>query len=62
MDFRQLEAFIATVDHQSFSAAAEALENAGIKAEVNLETKTVSVADADVNKAKEEIEDIGFEV
>ena len=25
MDFRQLEAFIATVDHQSFSAAAEAL-------------------------------------
>ena len=25
MDFRQLEAFIATVDHQSFSAAADAL-------------------------------------
>ena len=42
--------------------AQTALENAGIKAEVNLETKTVSVADADVNKAKEEIEDIGFEV
>lgn len=40
----------------------EALENAGIKAEVNLETKTVSVEDADVVKAKEEIEDLGFEV
>ncbi len=40
----------------------EALENAGITAEVNLETKTVSVNDADVIKAKEEIEDLGFEV
>ncbi len=40
----------------------EALENSGIKAEVNLETKTVSVADADAEKAKQEIEDIGFEV
>ena len=40
----------------------ETLENAGITAEVNLETKTVSVADADAEKAKEEIEDIGFEV
>ncbi len=40
----------------------EALESAGINAEVNLEAKTVSVADADVIKAKEEIEDLGFEV
>ena len=40
----------------------EALESAGIKAEVNLETKTISVAAADVIKAKEEIEDLGFEV
>ena len=40
----------------------EALESAGIKAEVNLEAKTVSVADADVIKAKEEIEDLGCEV
>lgn len=40
----------------------ESLENAGIKAEVSLETKTVSVEDADVEKAKEEIEDLGFEV
>ncbi len=40
----------------------EALENANIKAEVTLETQTVTVADADVEKAKEEIEDIGFEV
>ena len=40
----------------------EALESAEIKAEVNLEAKTVSVADADVIKAKEEIEDLGFEV
>lgn len=40
----------------------ETLENAGIRAEVNLEAKTVSVEDADVAKAKEEIEDIGFEV
>lgn len=40
----------------------EALESAGIKAEVNLETKTVSVAEADVIKATEEIEDLGFEV
>lgn len=40
----------------------EALESAGIKAEVNLEEKTVSVSDTDVEKAKEEIEDIGFEI
>lgn len=40
----------------------EALENAGISAKVDLETKTVSVDDKDVLKAKEEIEDIGFEV
>lgn len=40
----------------------EALENAGIRAEVNLENKTVTVAAADVSRAKEEIEDLGFEV
>ncbi len=40
----------------------EALENAGINAVVSLETKTVSVDEKDVQKAKEEIEDIGFEV
>lgn len=40
----------------------EALKEAGIEAEVNLENKTVSVDEANVAKAKEEIEDLGFEV
>ncbi len=40
----------------------EALKEAGIEAEVNLENKTVSVEESNVEKAKEEIEDLGFEV
>ncbi len=38
----------------------EAMQNAGIKAEVDLETKTVTVPDNDAAKAKEELEDLGF--
>ena len=38
----------------------DALKEAGIEAEVCLETKTVSVNEADVEKAKEELEDLGF--
>ncbi len=40
----------------------EALKEAGIEAEINLETKTVSVEETNAEKAKEEIEDLGFEV
>ncbi len=38
----------------------EAMQAAGINAEVCLETKTVTVPDNDVSKAKEELEDLGF--
>lgn len=40
----------------------EALKEAGIHAEISLENKTVSVDEANVEKAKNEIEDLGFEV
>ena len=40
----------------------EALKSADIECEISLEEKTVSVNDADIEKAKEEIEDLGFEV
>lgn len=40
----------------------EALKEAGIPAEISLENKTVSVDEANVEKAKSEIEDLGFEV
>ncbi len=38
----------------------EAMQNADIEAKVDLETKTVTVAEADVEKAKEELDDLGF--
>lgn len=40
----------------------EALKEADIPAEISLENKTVSVDEANVEKAKSEIEDLGFEV
>ena len=40
----------------------DALKEAEIEAVVSLETKTVSVNEKDIERAKEEIEDLGFEV
>ena len=40
----------------------DALKEAEIDAVVSLETKTVSVNEGDVERAKEELEDLGFEV
>ena len=40
----------------------DALKAADIECEISLEEKTVSVKDADIKKAKEEIEDLGFEI
>ncbi len=40
----------------------DALKEAEIEAVVSLEAKTVSVNEKDVEKAKEELEDLGFEV
>jgi|GEM_PF-474818 len=40
----------------------DALKEAGIDAEISLENKTVSVDISNLEKAKEEIEDLGFEV
>ena len=40
----------------------DALKEAKIEAVVSLETKTVSVNEGDVERAKEELEDLGFEV
>jgi copper chaperone CopZ len=39
----------------------KALAAADIKCKVTLETKTVEVADADADKAIEELDDIGFD-
>lgn len=38
----------------------DAMKKAGINADVNLETKTVTVPDNDVEKAKSELEYLGF--
>lgn len=40
----------------------DALKEAEIEAVISLETKTVSVNENDVERAKEELEDLGFEV